>query len=129
MRYAIRVAAVAGLVGSVLVPSIAAAASLISPPIKGGAGGLICACTNLTSEPIEVRFRLAFVNGTLFCNDQNISPAFLKTCSVASQEVRTCDVTRTDGKALSPKQLACTFSSFDGNGNPTITVPVDRKLK
>jgi hypothetical protein len=103
---------------------------LTSQPLKGGAGGLVCSCSNLTGEAVMVTFGLRHANGGSFCQSQTVSTSgFPSDCTVGSTLVRTCTVSRDDGKPVSAKQLLCTFSSLDAAGNTTAVVPVDAKLK
>jgi len=113
-----------------LVPGRAVAETvLVSAPLKGGAGGLACICTNLTDKSIEADLHMRTQGGGVVCTDQTIFPGFPTPCELATTGVLTCMVGRSDGKSLSTKQLACTLLSIDANGNPTAVVPVDKKLK
>jgi hypothetical protein len=113
-----------------LVPGRAVAETgLVSAPLKGGAGGAVCACTNLTGKAIEVDFLLVRLSGGSGCAGELVYPDRPTPCEKLFTEVVTCTVFRSDGKPLSTKQLPCTLSSIDANGSPTAVVPVDKKLK
>lgn len=113
-----------------LVPGRAVAGTLLmSAPLKGGAGGAVCACTNLTSQSIEVDFALVGQSGGTPCTNQTIFPGEPTPCQTATTAVVVCRVSRIDGKSASTKHLACSLSSIDANGNSTAVVPVNEKLK
>src|SRR5262245_14741555 len=104
-----------------------AAMGLASAPLKGGAGGLVCSCSNVTGEnDVPVNFRLRSTSGTSVCG-RNIDSASTDDCWAAGSQTRMCYVVRTDGLSLSQKAFLCTLSSIDAAGNPTATVPVDVK--
>ena len=42
---------------------------------------------------------------------------------------RFCKIIRVDRKTIKTKNLVCTFSAIDMNGNPTVLVHVDNKYK
>ena len=115
---------------SALPTGAAAVTVLSSEPLKGGPGGLVCSCTNLTGEQIVVDFQLLHSTGGSACGSLNLSPGgFPEQCSVSSPLVRICRVLRHDGQSASTKQIVCTLASLDAAGNPTVVVPVDKKLK
>ena len=108
----------------------AAVTVLTSQPLKGGAGGLVCSCSNLTEEAVIVTLALRHPSGGTFCQAVSVpTSGFPGYCSVGSTLVRTCTVSRDDEKPLSARQLLCTLSSLDAAGNTTAVVPVDAKLK
>jgi hypothetical protein len=108
----------------------AAVTVLTSPPLNGGAGGVVCSCSNLTGETVVVDFAIRDIIGSTFCQNETVSPGGSpRVCAVSGTLVRTCTVSRDDGGALSAKQLLCTLSAVDAAGNPTAVVPVDKKLK
>jgi hypothetical protein len=107
----------------------AAATDLASAPLPGGEGGLVCACTNLTDKTIVVDFTLQVPAGSTNCWGESIAPGRPGSCETALTSIRICRVSRDDGKSASAKQLACSWSAVDANGNPTAVVPVDKKVK
>src|SRR5262245_32695332 len=118
----------AAIVG--LVPAGAAAVTeLLSTPLKGGEGGLVCSCVNLTDDSIVVDFSLRQNGSVLFCSGVSVVAGNANSCTKASQGVRSCGVSREDGKPVSTSQLACNLTSLDAAGNPIVVVPVDQKRK
>jgi hypothetical protein len=126
-----RTLAVASFAAALCLAPVKAGAvtGLLSAPLKGGAGGAVCACANLTDKTIEVDFLLVRLSGGLACLGELVYPDRPTPCEKPFTEVVMCTVFRSDGKSLSTKQLTCTLSSIDANGNPTAVVPVDNKLK
>jgi hypothetical protein len=129
MKRTLVTVALASAVG--LLPAAAPAATVLaSAPLKGGAGGLVCSCANLSSEAVVVDVSLRWASGSSICNNLSLSTsAFPRECSLSTQTVRVCVVSRDDGKSASAKHLLCSFASLDGAGNPLAVVPVDMKLK
>ena len=118
------------LMAACLLPVGAGAAGLASAPLKGGAGGLICSCSNLTADQLVVHVVLIYQVGATSCNNLSLSSGgFPRDCSVTSTPPRICVVRRDDGKSFSTKDIACTLATLDGAGNVTAVVPVDKKLK
>lgn len=106
-----------------------AATVLTSQPLKTGAGGLVCACSNLTSSVAAMELAVRSPGGVTSACGGTVLPGFPISCTFPSTAVRTCTVSRTDGGPLSAKQFLCTLSSLDAAGNPTAVVPVDKKMK
>lgn len=110
-----------------------AVTSLISQPLKSGAGGVVCSCVNLTKETIVANFLLLDSGlGGFSCGDQSIPPyGYLKSCPIngGNAATRTCKVSLVNGMSVSTKMLSCTLSAVDAAGNPTAVVPVNLKLQ
>ena len=104
----------------------AEAKDLVSAPLKGGAGGLLCSCTSLGGE-IVVDFALGNDLGATRCNNVSLSGA--DGCPAAVPTTRRCRVGRSDGRALTTRQIACSFMSLDGAGQPLVVVPVDKRKR
>lgn len=112
-----------------LAPVQAAAETfLISAPVPGGAGGLVCACTNLTKKTLLIDFILQQQSGGSACSDQLSLSGSLADCQRLYTSTTICKVRRSDGKRINKKQLSCTLSALDGSGNPIAVVPVNQKL-
>ena len=111
-----------------LLPAAAAAETvLMSAPLKAGAGGLVCSCINLTDAPILVQFMIRTFGVSSNCA-RNVLPGNTNDCTVSAQSVRTCVVSRDDGKSTSANQLVCNLAAVDAAGNPVFVVPVDKKF-
>jgi len=114
-----------------LLPATAPAVIVLaSAPLKGGAGGLVCSCVNLTGDAVVVDVSLRWASGASICNNLSLATlAFPQECSLFTQTVRSCVVSRDDGAPASARHLLCTFASLDAAGNPLAVVPVDTKLR
>jgi hypothetical protein len=110
-------------------PAVATTA-LASAPLKGGGGGLNCACTNLTKDDVAVVIRLvdAGSSQSLGCN-RTIGDGDAADCGILTSRAWLCQVARADGRGISVKQLACALSTVDSGGNVTAVLPVDKKLQ
>jgi hypothetical protein len=96
----------------------------------GGAGGLICSCTNLTQDTIVVTFLLIDSGGFFACNGETLASGGSASCDIASSALpRLCKVRRDDGAPAKTRQLACSIAALDAAGNPTVVVPVNRIFK
>ena len=116
-------------VGLGLLPAAAAAETvLMSAPLKAGAGGLVCSCINLTDAPILVDFMIRTFGVSSNCGSVNVTPGNANACTASAQSVRTCVVSRVDGKSTSASQLVCNLAAVDAAGNPVFVVPVDKKF-
>ena len=102
--------------------------ALASGPLQGS-GGLACSCTNLTSETLKLDIALSDSHGFGWCPNQTASPLSHATCKLGGTAIRSCAVRRSDGKALSTRQVDCNLYSLDAAGNATAVVPVDKKTK
>ena len=109
--------------------AVASATKLTSAPLKGGAGGFVCACVNLSGKNVELLFRIKHDNGATGCTVLADSTGFPANCTRNVANSSTCEISRTDGKSLSSKQFACTLTSIDASGHPLAVVPVDLRLK
>jgi hypothetical protein len=118
------------VVGICLVPAAAAAeTALASVPLKGGEGGSYCSCANLSKAAIHVQLLLQG-EGTAFSGCfVDIGPGAIRDCDAPAGAIWSCQVSRTDGRSASAKDLACSLATVDSAGNPTAIVPVDKKLK
>ncbi len=102
---------------------------LVSSPLPPGEGGHNCACTNLTKNTIEVEFNLVYTTGYTYL-DRTIQSGNADSFAITSTAyTRLCRIIRGDGKTVKEKDLACTLSAIDANGNPTAVVPVNLKFK
>lgn len=63
------VRAMAAYVTGLAIASHAAAATLHTPPLPGGANGLRCEVKNLSTAPAEVTIEIILTGGTLSVND------------------------------------------------------------
>lgn len=102
---------------------------LVSAPLPGGDGGLVCACANLTKATIGVDIILQSNGGGSACNGLSNPSGIPVECESFQSNVTMCKVRRDDGKAISKKHVLCTLSALDVNGNPTTVVPVDIKFR
>ncbi len=103
---------------------------LISSPLDGGDSGLICACTNLTKNVITVDIQFLRWDGTAGSPfELSINPGFPRAVWTTSSSLSVCKVSRTDGKSLSSKHVACNLMASDVNNDPVAVVPVDIKFK
>jgi len=100
-------------------------------PLRGGPGGIVCSCMNLTNETIVVRFAGRSSSAAVFtCDDRRINPGAVQACgTVDSTATWSCRVTRVDGRSASPTDLACSLAAFDSQGKPMAVVPVDKELR
>ena len=78
----------------------AAATALVSAPLKGGAGGVVCSCANLTRNTIVVDFSIISTNGANNCSDQSIGAGSVEECVLSTMLARICRVRRDDGKSV-----------------------------
>jgi hypothetical protein len=113
-----------------LAPARAGAATDLASgrPLRGGPGGIICSCMNLTSETIVVKFAGQSSNaGTFTCDDRSVRPGAVQACgTVDTAATWSCRVARVDGASASPTELACSLAAFDSQGKPIAVVPMDK---
>lgn len=112
-----------------LTPAQAADKYLVSKPIPGGAGGLVCACTNLTKSSHVVTFIIQHKSGGGACTNLPVPSGGVQDCERPYTSPSMCKVRRIDGLAITTKQFSCTLSALDGSGNPLAVVAVDKKYK
>jgi hypothetical protein len=114
----------------VLAGPAGAATGLTSAPMIVPPGGVACTCLNLTAETIDVA--LSIGNGVpLFSSlgPGDDSGTVGHFPGAGTHQTTFCKVFRQGGGKLSAKQIACSISSVDADGNPTAVLPLDRKIE
>ncbi len=101
---------------------------LVSPPLPPGENGYTCAYTNLTNNWLEIYIQLLSTGGGSNMT-RNIAPGSMGEFTLDVSTTRFCKIIRVDRKTIKTKNLVCTFSAIDMNGNPTVLVHVDNKYK
>jgi hypothetical protein len=129
MRYAAAIAILAAVM-PVLADRAEAATGLASVPMVMPSGGVACSCVNVTAETIDVVLR---IGDSGIPHLTSLSPGGMANVGQFPEggtlPMTYCKVFRQGGGKLSAKHLACSLSSVDGDGNPTVVVPLDRKIK
>ncbi len=104
--------------------------SLISAPLAGGAGGLMCACTNLRAKPIEVTIKINLTDVVVPSANVVIQPGSAKKFNLrGTPQTGNCHIFRQDRSPVLSKHVSCTLSAMDGNDHPIAVIPVNRKFK
>lgn len=119
--------AAAVFLSALFAASAANAQGLASVPLNGGDGGLECSCSNLGPDNLVLEFGIHNDSSFVSCFDIDVNN--VESCSIGTTTTRRCVVSRSDGKPLKTKDVACSFSSLDAAGQPLVTVPVTFKVK
>ena len=123
--------AVAIALCGLLVPVVVSAAqsALSGAPTRPGAGGIACACVNLGSATVGLDVEITSgVSGT-----SQSCPALTtgQPCTVSQTpaldptNAYQCQVTRLDSGSVLARKIHCALTPLDGNGNPTVVIPID----
>lgn len=113
-----------------LTPSFAISETiLISAPLKGGEGGVICSCTNMTKNNISIFFHIDTYGASSSSSYMDIFPKDTRFHARPYQTPSTCRIIREDRKKVSARKLKCNITSVDINENPMAVLPVDIKIE